>query len=79
MNCDNVGKRQNTFGFLLKKYHGRSRFSSRTKHPTGTGCRFLQEKGVTLGAAEAKKIKDKIKYCESIICHEAERRLRRLM
>ena len=72
-------KDKTRLGFCSKKYHGRSRFSSRTKHPTGTGCRFLQEKGVTLDAAEAKKIKDKIKYCESIICHEAERRLRRLM
>ena len=62
--------------FSTKKYHGRNRFFSRTKHLKGTGCRFLQE---TLEAAEAKKIKDKIKYGESIICHEAERRLRRLM
>ena len=54
--------------FCSKKYYGRHRFSSLTKHPTGTGCRFLQEKGVTLDSAEAKKIKDKIKYGESVLC-----------
>ena len=54
--------------FCSKKYYGRHRFSSLTKHLTGTGCRFLQERGDTLDAAEAKEIKDQIKYGESVLC-----------